>query len=72
VEKSQIAKLTKLKKERDNVLVRQKLTQLKKAAAENDNLVSHLVEASKAYATIGEMIDTLKDVFGEYVEPVEF
>ena len=41
---------------------------LAKAAEGNDNLMPHIYEAVKAYATVGEICDTLREVFGTYDE----
>lgn len=63
----QIAKLAKLRKERDNDEVNAALSSLKEAARdENENLMPYVLRAVKAYSTIGEMCDTLREVFGEY------
>lgn len=72
VEKKQIERLKKLKKERDNAMVQSCLADLKKAAQGDTNIMPILVECAKAYATVGEMINTLKEVYGEYVEFPEF
>ncbi len=66
-EKKQIANLTKVKKERDNEAVKASLRQLKEAARDDSvNLLPPILECVKAYASIGEMSDTLRQVFGEY------
>ena len=44
------------------------LAVLKKAAQGTDNVVPPILEAVKAYATLGEISDTLREVFGEYKE----
>ena len=72
VEKQQKERLQELKRERDNNKVQSLLKELKQAAIENRNLVPVIVEAAKAYATVGEMVNTLKEVFGEYQEPTDF
>ncbi len=68
VEKVQKEKLKKLRARRDNRLVQQKLQELKSAAETDRNLMPPLIECAKAYCTLGEMVNTLKEVFGEYVE----
>jgi methylmalonyl-CoA mutase N-terminal domain/subunit len=68
VEQYQKEKLTRVKKERDNSRVKETLTVLKKAAQGRDNLVPPVLEAVKVYATLGEISDTLREVFGEYRE----
>jgi len=66
---SQIEKLQKLREERDNDTVKSSLAKLKKGAKGDDNLMPLILEAVKAYATLGEICDTLREVFGEY-QPV--
>jgi methylmalonyl-CoA mutase N-terminal domain/subunit len=66
VAKRQIARLHKTKQERDNDAVRIALTKVRKAAEGTDNLMSPILEAVKAYASIGEICDVLRDVFGEW------
>jgi methylmalonyl-CoA mutase N-terminal domain/subunit len=69
-EELQIAKLTELKRSRDNRQIGQLLRELKeKARKEEENLIPHFVECAKAYVTEQEMCDVLREVFGEY-EPV--
>ncbi len=68
VEQYQKEKLARVKKDRDNARVKETLTVLKKAAQSRDNLVPPVLEAVKAYATLGEISDTLREVFGEYRE----
>ncbi|MEC9308810.1 MAG: methylmalonyl-CoA mutase family protein [Chloroflexota bacterium] len=65
-EARQIANLNHIRETRDNELVRQKLIGLKQAAIEDTNLMPPLIEAVKAYATLGEMMGILREVFGEY------
>jgi methylmalonyl-CoA mutase N-terminal domain/subunit len=65
-EKKQIDGLNELRRRRDNRDVAQKLKALETAAHGSENLMPHLVEAVKAYATLGEMMDVFRDVFGEY------
>jgi methylmalonyl-CoA mutase N-terminal domain/subunit len=72
VEAQQVRRLTGLKKKRDNAAVKEALEDLKQAASGKKNLMPVLVRAAKAYATLGEMVNVLKTVFGEYIEPAEF
>ena len=65
-EARQIANLNHIRETRDNELVRQKLIGLKQAATEDTNLMPYLIEAVKSYATLGEMMGILREVFGEY------
>lgn len=68
IERYQKEKLSQVKKERDNLKVQQCLTTLKKAAQGTENLVPPILDSVKAYATLGEISDTLREVFGEYRE----
>ncbi len=68
VEQYQKEKLARVKKERDNSKVKETLAVLKKAAQGTDNVVTPILEAVKVYATLGEISDTLREVFGEYRE----
>src|SRR5262249_34696724 len=64
----QLAKLAKVRSTRDNGRVRQALDALKTGARGNANTMPLLVEAVRAYATVGEMCDALREVWGEYEE----
>ncbi len=66
---SQMERLKRLKSERDNARVKNILSELKNAAEGKDNLMPIIVDAVKAYGTLGEICDALRDVFGEY-QPV--
>jgi methylmalonyl-CoA mutase N-terminal domain/subunit len=68
VEQYQKDKLARVKKERNKTKVREALVVLKKAAQGSDNVVPPILEAVKVYATLGEISDTLREVFGEYRE----
>ena len=72
VELSQIARLKDLKQSRDNIRVQTTLSDLKEAAQGTDNLIPKIMDAVRAYATEGEMIAVLKEVFGEYREQAVF
>ena len=63
---SQIEKLKKLKSERDDSKVKRTLVQLKQAAEGTDNLMPPILDAVRGYATLGEICDVLREVFGEY------
>ena len=67
--KLQIKRLKELKRARDNDAVKKSLNALEKAAKEKQNVMPFLVECCKCYATVGEMANVFRDVFGEYVEP---
>ena len=68
----QIDRLKDLKKTRDNKAVKESLKALEKTAKEKKNVMPYLVECCKCYATVGEMANVFRDVFGEYVEPSIF
>jgi methylmalonyl-CoA mutase N-terminal domain/subunit len=68
----QIDRLKALKRTRDNKAVKESLKALEKAASEQENVMPYLVDCCKNYATVGEMANVFRDVFGEYVEPSIF
>ena len=68
--RKQIEKLRKVKSERNHQKVRAALTELKKKAQGNENLVPPIQDAVREYATVGEICDTLREVFGEHQESV--
>ena len=70
VGKLQKEKLAKLKETRDNQLVNKNLEELSKAAEGEANLMPYIKEAVKAYATLGEICDVLREVFGEYQQNI--
>ena len=63
---SQVERLKKLRSERDNDMVSKSLSELKRVAQGRENLMPTILSAVKAYATLGEICDVLRDVFGEY------
>jgi methylmalonyl-CoA mutase N-terminal domain/subunit len=68
VRKQQTAKLRKLRAERSNDDVTRQLASLRQAAKGTENLMPHIYAAVKAYATLGEICDTLREVFGTHEE----
>lgn len=68
--KKQIEKLHQVKSERNNKKVQEALKVLKQTAMGTENLVPAIQEAVKEYATVGEICDTLREVFGEHTESV--
>jgi methylmalonyl-CoA mutase N-terminal domain/subunit len=68
VERYQREKLARVKRERNSDNVRKSLASLKAVAQGTGNVVPPILEAVKAYATVGEISDTLREVFGEYRE----
>ncbi len=70
VQSGQIEFLNKIRNERNNEEVENKLAELKKAAEGDANLMPFIIDAVKVYAGIGEICNTLREVFGEYKESV--
>jgi len=70
--KEQIQRLREVKRERNGQKVVQTLRDLEKAAREEKNVMPHLLECCKAYATVGEMTKIFKEVYGEFKEPSLF
>ncbi|MBI4436933.1 MAG: methylmalonyl-CoA mutase [Candidatus Omnitrophica bacterium] len=66
IERKQVARLKRVRKMRSPQKVRQALEHLGEAAKTEENLMESLVEAAHAYATLGEIVEKLKRVFGEY------
>jgi len=72
VARQHLARLRAVRKSRSPARVRRALADLKRAARDETNLMPFLLSGVKAYATLGEIMDTLKEVYGEYEEPVSF
>ena len=64
----QLGRLEELRKTRDNAKVQQTLDALRTAARGRDNTMYPLLDCVRAYATVGEMCDALREVWGEYEE----
>jgi len=69
---AQVARLARIRRERDDRAARATLRRLSDAARGAANLMEPIMEAVKAYATLGEIARAMKDVFGEHKEPVKF
>jgi len=69
LEEAQIERLRALRARRDEAEVGRALERLAVAAKGADNLMPYVVEAVRAYATVGEITQTLRRVFGTYVPP---
>jgi methylmalonyl-CoA mutase, N-terminal domain len=70
IERSQIARLNALRAKRDSARAESTLAELQRRAATTENLIPAILAAVEAYATIGEISDALRRVFGEYQESV--
>jgi len=68
VEEEQIARLQRVRRERDNRKVKETLEKLHDKAERNENLMPIIIDAVKTYATLGEICDVLRTVYGEYKE----
>ncbi|HET9965489.1 MAG TPA: methylmalonyl-CoA mutase family protein, partial [Rubrobacter sp.] len=68
VSESQVERLKALKERRDDDRVKQCLEELKEVARGEGNTMYPILEAVRAYATVQEISDALKDVFGDYRE----
>jgi methylmalonyl-CoA mutase N-terminal domain/subunit len=72
IEAQQAERLARLRAERDNAEVEKHLTALKAAAEGNDNVLYPMKEALRARATVGEVCNALREVWGVYVPPDAF
>jgi methylmalonyl-CoA mutase, N-terminal domain len=70
IERLQIARLNALRAKRDSTCAQSALVELQRRAATSENLLPAILAAVEAYATVGEISDTLRRVFGEYQESV--
>ena len=71
-ERRQRQRLARLRQERDSAAVERALAALRVAAQGSENLMPYLLDAVRAYATLGEICRVLRQVFGEYREPCLF
>jgi len=70
VQEDQIARLARIRKERDNAAVTEGLKALRLAAESDANLMFPILDAVRVYAGVGEICNTLRSVFGEYKEQI--
>ncbi len=70
IEQEQVRRVQALRAKRDGGKTKTALTELQRRAATTENLVPAILAAVEAYATVGEISDTLRGVFGEYRESV--
>jgi methylmalonyl-CoA mutase, N-terminal domain len=68
LEMQQVARLRELRASRSAAVVQERLHSLEQAARGSDNLMPHILACAEAYATVGEISDRLRGVFGEYHE----
>lgn len=67
----QTDKINALKAKRDNAAVAEKLAALKAACSTEDNLMPYIVDAVRAYGTLGEICGVMREVFGEYKQSIK-
>lgn len=72
IERRQVQRLQELKMTRDKGKVEQVLSKLEKAASSDENLMPFIIDAVKSYATLGEISNTFRDVFGIYQPKISF
>ena len=72
IERRQVQRLQELKMTRDKGKVEQVLSKLEKAASSDENLMPFIIDAVKNYATLGEISNTFRDVFGIYQPKISF
>ena len=72
IEQRQLKRLQEVKQTRNNPKVKECLQQIRKASQDGENLMPHLVNAAREYATIQEICDVWRDVFGRYSDPGYF
>jgi methylmalonyl-CoA mutase N-terminal domain/subunit len=70
VGEQQTARLAQLKAQRDNARVQESLKAIRAACEGDDNVMPHILEAVRAYATLGEICGVMREVFGEYQQSV--
>ncbi len=69
-ERKHLERLNRVRRERDNDLARQRLAELRTAALGSENTMPAILNCVRAYCTVGEMCDVLREVFGVYQETV--
>jgi methylmalonyl-CoA mutase N-terminal domain/subunit len=72
IEERQLRRLKEVKQSRDNSKVRILLHEIRKASEKNENLMPHVINAVREYATLQEVCDVWRDVFGRYSDPGYF
>jgi methylmalonyl-CoA mutase N-terminal domain/subunit len=71
-QQAHLRRLQRVRRERDQTEVRRTLANLRRVCAETENTMPAIIEAVRAYATLGEIMDVFRAAFGEYREPVLF
>ncbi len=71
-QKAHLERLNRVRRERDQGAVKRALENLTRVCEGNENTMPAIIEAVRAYATLGEIMDVFRTVFGEYMEPAVF
>jgi methylmalonyl-CoA mutase, N-terminal domain len=71
-EQAHLERLARVRRERNQTALQQTLDNLRRVAEGTENTMPAVIEAVKAYATLGEIMDVFRSVFGEYIEPAMF
>jgi methylmalonyl-CoA mutase N-terminal domain/subunit len=69
IERKQVERTQRIRRERDKKKFEESLNGLRKASEGADNVMPHIINAVKAYATVGEICDVWRDIWGEWDEP---
>ncbi|MCK4484397.1 MAG: methylmalonyl-CoA mutase, partial [Candidatus Thorarchaeota archaeon] len=69
IERKQVERTQRIRRERDKTKFEESLNGLRKASEGTDNVMPHIINAVKAYATVGEICDVWRDIWGEWDEP---
>ena len=69
IERRQVERTQRIRRERDKKKFEESLNELRKASEGTDNVMPHIINAVKAYATVGEICDVWRDIWGEWNEP---
>ncbi|HEV2580279.1 MAG TPA: methylmalonyl-CoA mutase family protein, partial [Ktedonobacteraceae bacterium] len=71
-ERAHLDRLNRVRRERDQSAAQRALANLRRAAEGTQNTMPAIIEAVRAYATLGEIMQVFREVFGEYMEPAVF
>lgn len=72
IEERQLKRLQEVRRTRNNARVKECLEEIRKASLSNENLMPHIINAVREYATIQEICDVWREVFGRYTDPGYF
>ncbi len=72
IEERQLKRLQEVRRTRNNTRVKECLEEIRKASLQNENLMPYIINAVREYATIQEICDVWRDVFGRYTDPGYF